>query len=107
MISSLLYAAVSTRPVISEAVGTLANFDSCPTDTHMTAANRVISYPKGTMELDLMFTKQSRPMIGYTDADYASDAVRNFKSGTVFINASSPISWCSRRQSVRAFSTTE
>lgn len=46
-------------------------------------------------------------MIGYTDADYASDAHRHSKSGVVFINAGSSINWFSKRQSVIALSTTE
>ena len=58
IVGSLLYAAVSTRPDIAEAVGVLAKFNSCPTETHMTAAKRVIRYLKGTIDLGLVFTKQ-------------------------------------------------
>jgi hypothetical protein len=109
IIGSLLYAAVSTRPDISEAVGVLAKFNSCPTSTHMTAAKRVLRYLKGTMHLGLVFAKKTndKQMIGYTDADYASDADRHSKSGVVFMNTGGPISWSSKKQSTIALSTTE
>ncbi|XP_067940001.1 uncharacterized protein [Watersipora subatra] len=74
MVGSLIYAALSTRPDIAEAVGTLAKFNACSTQTHLTAAKRVIHYLKGTHDLCLNFRKQGKPMVGYTDADYASDA---------------------------------
>lgn len=107
IVGSLLYAAVSTRPDIAEAVGVLCKFNSCPTEIHMTAAKRVLRYLKGTMDLGLVFAKVGEPMVGYTDADYANDDDRHSKSGVVFINAGSPISWSSKRQSVIALSTAE
>ncbi|XP_067945011.1 uncharacterized protein [Watersipora subatra] len=99
MVGSLLYAAVSTRPEIAEAVGALAKFNACPTQTHLTAAKRVIRYLKGTKDLCLKFRKQGKPMVGYTDADYASDADQHSKSSAVFINAGCPISWSSKLKS--------
>ncbi|XP_067943062.1 uncharacterized protein [Watersipora subatra] len=102
MVGSLLYAAVPTRLDIAEAVGALAKFNACPTQTHLTAAKRVIRYLNGIKDLCLNFRKQGKPMVAYTDADYASDADRHSKSGAVFINAGCPISWSSKRQSVVA-----
>ncbi|XP_067941097.1 uncharacterized protein [Watersipora subatra] len=107
MVGSLLYAAVSTRPDIAEAVGALAKFNACPTQTHLTTAKQVMRYLKGTKDLCLNFRKQGKPMVEYTDVDNASDADRHSKSGAVFINAGCSISWSSKRQSVVDLSTTE
>ena len=45
MVGSLLYAAIATRPDISQAVGAVSKFNSCPTEAHLTAvkSNFVIS----------------------------------------------------------------
>ena len=37
MVGSLLYAAIATRPDIAQAVGTVSNFNSCPTEAHLTS----------------------------------------------------------------------
>jgi hypothetical protein len=107
IIGSLLYAAVSTRPDIAETVGVLSKFNSCPSQTHLTAAKRVLRYLKGTEDLGIVYRKQGKPLYGYTDADYASDDDRHSKSGTVFMHAGAPVSWYSKRQSIIALSTTE
>lgn len=107
IIGSLLYAAVSTRPDIAETVGVLSKFNSYPSQTHLTAARRVLRYLKGTQDLGLVYRKQGKSLYGYTDADYASSADRHSKSGAVFIHAGGPVSWCSKRQSIIALSTAE
>eukprot|EP00795_Rhopilema_esculentum_P005567 gene5567-biopygen555 len=40
MIGSLLYAAIATRPDIAQAVGALSQFNSAPTEAHLTAVKR-------------------------------------------------------------------
>ena len=37
MVGSLLYAAITMRPDIAQAVGAVSKFNSCPTETHLTA----------------------------------------------------------------------
>jgi len=37
MVGSLLFAATTTRPDISHAVGAVSKFSSCPTEAHLTA----------------------------------------------------------------------
>ena len=44
VIGILLYAAITTRPDISLAVGALSKFNSAPTGTHLTAAKQIIRY---------------------------------------------------------------
>ena len=46
MVGSLLYAAITTRPDIAQAVGTVSKFKSCPTEAHLTAVKRILRYLK-------------------------------------------------------------
>ena len=51
MVGSLLYAAVTIRPDIAQAVGTVSKFNSCPTEADLTAVKRIFRYLKGTIDL--------------------------------------------------------
>ncbi len=73
MVGSLLYAAVSTRPDIAQAVGAVAKFSVCPTEAHMTAVKRIFRYLKGTSNLALRFGEEGSKLMGYSDADWAGD----------------------------------
>ena len=55
VVGSLLYAALSTRPDISHAVSSLAQFVSAPLPQHWEAAMRVLRYLKGTTDLGLIY----------------------------------------------------
>jgi len=108
IVGSLLYIATATRPDISYAVGALSKFNSSPTETHLTAAKRVLRYLRGTADLGIVFSKTSMSPIGFSDASWADDDEnRRSTSGHVFIHGEGPISWSSRRQSVTALSTAE
>lgn len=110
IVGSLLYASTATRPDIAHSVGVLSKFNASPTETHLTAAKRVLRYLKGTLDHGITFYKSSDvslPMI-YSDANWAeNDENRHSISGNVFIYNCGPISWLSKRQSTIALSTTE
>ena len=42
IVGSLLYAAITTRPDIAQAVGVVAKFCANPTQSHLTAAKRIL-----------------------------------------------------------------
>lgn len=109
VVGSLLYAAVATRPDISQAVGVLSRFNSAPTQTHLTAAKRVLRYLKGTVNLGLQYKEgENSEVTGYSDADWAREMDnRRSTTGNVFIMSGGPISWLSQRQSIVALSTAE
>ena len=65
MVGSLLYAAIATRTDISQAVGAVSKFNSCPTEAHLTAVKRVFRYLEGTINLGLKYER--------SDADWARD----------------------------------
>ena len=107
IVGSLLYAATSTRPDISHAVGVLSKFCSAPTETHLTAAKRVLRYLKGTSEYGIRYTRTDKQPIAYSDASWAETEGRHSTSGVVFMHCDGPISWLSKQQSVVALSTAE
>ena len=55
IVGSLLYAAIETRPDIAQAVGVVSKFCANPTQSHLTAAKRILRYLKGTVYLGLSY----------------------------------------------------
>ena len=93
MIGSLLYAALATRPYIQFAVGASSRYNSCPTQTHLTAAKRIARYLKGTKTKGLFYKRGSSELVGYADADFARDIDdRISTSGYVFMLSGPSIS---------------
>ncbi|KAK6163384.1 hypothetical protein DH2020_000248 [Rehmannia glutinosa] len=108
LIGSLLYLTAS-RPDITFVVGVCARFQSTPKESHMTAANRILRYLKGSQEVGLWYTKEGGfKLIGYSDFDYAGCRVdRKSTSGTCQMLGNRLISWFSKKQSSIATSTAE
>lgn len=107
-IGSLMYAMLGTRPDIAFAVSFLSRHMSNPTEEHLKAVKRVFRYLKGTMDYELVYQGDLKPVVGYTDADYGADpSTRRSTSGYVFNVGSAPISWMSKRQTVVALSNCE
>lgn len=55
LISKLIYLACGTRPDIALIVGQLSKHNADPKKDHLRIAKRVVSYLKGTMQIDLIF----------------------------------------------------
>ncbi|XP_068692965.1 uncharacterized protein [Montipora capricornis] len=108
IIGSLLYAAITTRPDIAQAVGVVSKFCANPTQSHLTAAKRILRYLKGTVYLGLSYKCADVNLIGYSDADWAGDVDdRHSTSGNVFLLAKGAVSWLSKKQATVALSTAE
>ena len=109
IVGSLLYAAIATRPDISQAVGVVSKFCSKPTEAHLTAVKRILRYLKGTLNLAIKYQKsENDPLIGYSDADWAGDLDdRHSTTGNIFLMTGGPISWLSEKQAAVALSTSE
>ena len=95
IVGSLLYAAITTRPDIAQAVGVVSKFCANPTQSHLTAAKRILRYLKGTAYLGLSYKKcADGNLIGYSDADWAGDVDdRHSTSGNVFLLAKGAVTW--------------
>ena len=109
IVGSLLYAAITNRPDIAQAVGVVSKFCANPTQNHLTAAKRILRYLKGTVYLGLSYKKcADGNLIGYSDADWAGDMDdRHSASGNVFLLAKRAVSWLSKKQATLVLSTTK
>ena len=111
IVGSLLYLATHSRPDIAYEVSTVAQYASNYREIHCTAAKRILRYLRGTSDLGLCFSSDSKPnqsLIAYADADYAGDLNdRKSRSGSVLIVNNGPVAWLSRKQLCTAGSTTE
>ena len=107
MIGCLMYAAVMTRPDISFAVSTLSQYLESPHTTHIQAVIRVFRYLSGTKDLKLVLGGLHSNIVGYSDADWASQSHRHSISGYAFFVGTGVISWSSKKQPIVTLSSTE
>ena len=108
LVGSLVYL-THTRPDISFAVSVVSRFLSSPKVPHWIAAKRILRYVKGTLTMGIYYSFHGDiSLIGYLDSDWAG-SVDDRKStiGYVVYLGAGPISWCSKKQSTIALSTTE
>ncbi|MBW0461124.1 hypothetical protein O181_000839 [Austropuccinia psidii MF-1] len=112
-IGGLNYLAQHTRPDIIFTVNQLSRFSTKPNEAHWTALKHLLRYLKGSLNINLEYTKSTMSnhfsqLTGWADADYANarDSRRSV-SGNVILLFNNPISWSSKQQSVVAQSTTE
>ena len=82
-----------------------------PEKSHWEAVKLVLQYIKGTIDVGLVFEKDStgkQECIRYVDSDYAGDLDKRCSTtGYVFILSKAPVSWCSILQPTAALSITE
>ena len=106
-IGSLMYAAIATRPDISFAVSALSQFLNNPGEVHWEFVKRIFRYLAGTKTHTLTYGNEHHDLIGYTDADGASQEHRHAISGFAFLIDRGAISWASRKQELVTLSTAE
>ena len=127
MMSSVLHLAVWTRPDIAWITNKLCQFNSDPSELHMSAAKHLLRYIQGTIDLSITYSPSGvnslyglyiehpefnlTPLIvhGFADASGASDPDdRCSTSGYIFFYFNGPISWGSNKQTYAvALSTME
>ena len=109
-VGSLNHAAVMTRPDISKAVQTVAQFASNPGKHHWDAVIRIIRYLKTTRNWVLTLGGKSAliELLAYCDADHANspDHGRSI-SGYAMVLGNGCFSWSSKKQTATALSTGE
>lgn len=107
IVGSLMYL-TATRPDISNAVSLISRYMDTPSEFHLAAAKRILRYLKGTSNFGILYKKDEKDLLGYTDSDYAGDLNdRKSTSGYVFMLNSGAISWCSKKQPIVTLSSTE
>ena len=107
IIGSLMYAGMATRPDIVFAVSVLSQFVHNPAKPHWEATKRIVRYLKGTKDLELTYGVMGTRIVGYTDADHASQYHWHSISRYMFLINRGAVSWSSKRQPVMALSTAE
>ena len=106
-ISSLMYAAMGTRPNIVFATSTVAQFSENLGWAHWEAVKRIYKYLLGTKKLELTYGGEQRGLVGYVDADGASQEHRRAITGYIFMVDRGTVSWSSKKQELVTLSTME
>ena len=109
IIGSLMYAATATRPDIAYATHFLGQFSSKPTETHLSAAKRVLRYLKGTITHGLTYKYDTCeiPLRIYSDSSFASNLTdRHSYTGLVIQTFGHTTIWRSKKQKTVSDSTT-
>ena len=75
-VGSLNWATVGTRPDIAFVIGVLSQYLENPGRAHWEAAKWVFCYLQGTKDWKLTYGGVTRGIIGFTDADGASQEHR-------------------------------
>jgi len=102
-----MYASVATHPDITFAVSTLSQFLENPGQIHWEAVKRVMWYLSQTRDLELTYGGERHDLIGYTNADGASQSHHHTISGYAFLINGGTISWRLRKQEFVTLSTAE
>ena len=106
-IGALMYVANCTRPDIAFSVNLLARHSSTPTRRHWTSVKQIFRYLRGTMDMGLFYSKDSKmKLVAYADDGYWFDPHKGrFQTGYIFIYDDTAISWWSTKQTLAANSS--
>ena len=109
IIGSLMYAVTATRPDIAYATHFLGQFSSKPTETHLSAAKRVLLYLKATITYGLTYKYDTNeiPLRIYSDTSFASNLTdRHSYTGLVIQTFGHTTIWRSKEREIISDSTT-
>lgn len=99
-VGSLLYLSQITRPNITFAVNLVSRYLEKPQKVHWNAVKRIFKYLKSSLNYGLLYSNDINiNVFGYSDADYAGDAItRRSTSGVMFCVGKGLVAWSSQRQ---------
>lgn len=97
-----------SRPDICFPVNLLSRYVENPGKPHWGAVKRVLRYLKGTINFGITYGGNNDGIVGYSDADWASDLdQRKSTTGYLFTMCGGGISWNSKKQATVTLSSTE
>ncbi|CAL9022009.1 unnamed protein product, partial [Prunus brigantina] len=108
LVGRLIYLSL-TRPDIAYVVSVASQFMHSPSEDHMAAVMRIMSYLKSAPGRGLLFKKNGHlDLEGYTDADYAGNITdRRSTSGYFTFVGGNLVTWRSKKQNVVSRSSAE
>ncbi|KAL2933792.1 Retrovirus-related Pol polyprotein from transposon TNT 1-94 [Bienertia sinuspersici] len=107
LVGRLVYLSV-TRPELSYAVHTLAQFLSNPLIVHWDAAIRVLRYIKGSPGQGILLQPGDMQLNAFCDSDWAAcPLTRRSLTGYFFLLGRSPMSWKTKKQATVSRSSAE
>jgi len=110
IVGSLLYASSKTRPDISYAVNYASRHVEKYSQENINEVKHILKYLNGNIKQGLKYssTESGNVLTAYCDADFVGDTeTRRSTTGYVIFYADGAITWCSRKQSIIALSSTE
>ena len=108
VLGCLSYLASRTRPDISYAVNIFSQFQNNPGIEHWTGLLKLLGYVRKTSEYKLRLECDNASLIGYSDADFASNRDDRISMGGQFIClGNAPIVWRSFKEKSVTLSTME
>ena len=114
IVGSLGYLVNMTRPDLAWSYSELSKYVQFPGKSHMSAADHVLRYLRGTAHYHIKYTRDlpdvtmSNKLWGCVDSDWAGDTdTRRSHTGYVLMFNGGAVSWKSRRQDSVSLSTSE
>ena len=106
-VGSLIHLATGTQPDIAFATSFISQFNANPGWEHWEAVKRIYRYLVGTKSLALTFGTRASGLVGYVDADGATQEHRRAITGFAFLINGGAILWGSKKQELVTLSTAE
>jgi len=101
LVSSLLYLTITGLDFVFS-VGLVSKFMQSPRKPHLETAKKILKYVNSTLNMGLFFKKKvTFSLVGFIDTD------RRSIPRYVFLNGSTSISWCCKKQNSIFLSTTK
>lgn len=98
-----------TRPDLTYSVGVVSRYMQSPRESHAHAIKKILRYLKGTTSFGIEYKRgNDMKLVGYSDSSHNVDIDDGRSTtGHVFYLGTSPITWCSQKQTTVALSSCE
>lgn len=110
IIGCVMYAMLGSRPDLCNSISILSRYQNYGNYELLVLLKRVLRYIKGTIDLKLVYRKNSNSELvrGFVDADWGGDGItRKSTTGYCFQIYDCSVIWCSKQQTCVALSSTE
>jgi len=109
LLGEVQYIATTMHPDIQYAANRLASYTANPSLQHSIALKCILQYLSGTRSHGIIYTAlpQDSDFYGFSDAAFMNAEDCKSTSGYVFLAGNGAITWCSKRQTLQAQSSTK